>query len=379
MGDIRDGGPLVVVNGYGVFIYAGTGDTPNTLVDHVLTRNDPDSGFVQMTALSHVGPAVDYLAALAQDGNDDYKTLLGDLLERIKATRKALQADPDWQSKLDAPGWNGFTDQINAMTDYGLWMAGDYLVKVRDGKVSFTQANVGNDFYNAGIADYKIPFGNIMIATFMLVDLNSTVGVRGLFETNANLDWKNARVLVHMAIGTNYGAGLTMRTNQLAHAVKVLSGGAVGSDNILIAPYANAPCPGETAGSGCSVDDFTAATLDKDVYDFYSTNAWWSIYDRTQIAQNAFPNVQPIKPYDPPQIPGDYSVTKADDIDAFMQRLQNSLVEKTELLSNTVGYWMPDELAAKGWDPAKVDIPGLTAGLPDGVTAYPTDLPAIPD
>ncbi|MEM8852742.1 MAG: DUF5624 domain-containing protein, partial [Pseudomonadota bacterium] len=143
---------------------------------------------------------------------------------------------------------SGVTDTINAMTDNGLWMAGAYLVLVRDGTVPLTQADVSKDSYDAGCDDHPIPTGNVMVATFMLVDLNSAVGVRGLFKPNARLDWKNARVLVHLPIGTNYGAGLTMQSNQLAHAVKVLSGGMLTNDNVLIAPYANAPCPDASKG-----------------------------------------------------------------------------------------------------------------------------------
>jgi hypothetical protein len=32
---------------------------------------------------------------------------------------------------------------------------------------------------------------------------------------------------------------------------------------------------------------------------------------------------------------------------------------------------MVPELAHKNWDPAAVDIPGLTTGFPAGVTGYP--------
>jgi hypothetical protein len=41
------------------------------------------------------------------------------------------------------------------------------------------------------------------------------------------------------------------------------------------------------------------------------------------------------------------------------------------MLSNTVAFWMVQELANKNWDPAAVDIPGLTTGFPTGVEGYP--------
>ena len=69
----------------------------------------------------------------------------------------------------------------------------------------------------------------------------------------------------------------------------------------------------------------------------------------------------------------------AEDIGDFVQRLKKSFGDKTQLLSNTIGFWVPGELAAKGFDPAAVDIPGLTTGFPEGVDAYPADSPAIPE
>jgi hypothetical protein len=42
-----------------------------------------------------------------------------------------------------------------------------------------------------------------------------------------------------------------------------------------------------------------------------------------------------------------------------------------EMLSNTVAFWMVQELANKNWDASAVEIPGLTTGFPAGVTGYP--------
>jgi hypothetical protein len=52
--------------------------------------------------------------------------------------------------------------------------------------------------------------------------------------------------------------------------------------------------------------------------------------------------------------------------------MKHSLRDAREMLSNTVAFWMVQELASKNWDAAAVDIPGLTAGMPAGVAGYPT-------
>jgi hypothetical protein len=41
------------------------------------------------------------------------------------------------------------------------------------------------------------------------------------------------------------------------------------------------------------------------------------------------------------------------------------------MLSNTVAFWMVQELASKNWDAAAVAVPGVTTGFPAGVAGYP--------
>ena len=124
-GPIASDGPLVIVNGYGVFVYDGKQASAGKLLDHVLTRNDPATGFVQATALSHIGPALAYLAALKADNSPLFDKLLSDLETRIAHAASQLKLDPDWISKLEAPSWKERPDEINAMMTYGMWMALD--------------------------------------------------------------------------------------------------------------------------------------------------------------------------------------------------------------------------------------------------------------
>jgi hypothetical protein len=56
-----------------------------------------------------------------------------------------------------------------------------------------------------------------------------------------------------------------------------------------------------------------------------------------------------------------------------MVRLKHSLGDRREMLSNTVAFWLVGELAAKNWDPAAVELPGLTT------ENYPPSSPEIPD
>lgn len=98
---------------------------------------------------------------------------------------------------------------------------------------------------------------------------------------------------------------------------------------------------------------------------------WGQLFYRQLIADRVFSSIPTIGLPDRPSLPGDYGVTPAAAIDQFMIRLKHSLRDAREMLSNTVAFWIVQELAAKQWDPGAVDIPGLTAGLPPDAPAYP--------
>ena len=104
---------------------------------------------------------------------------------------------------------------------------------------------------------------------------------------------------------------------------------------------------------------------------YYTRQVWGPLYYRELIADRVFSNIPTIYLPGRPALPGDPGVTSADAIDQFMIRLKHSLRDSREMLSNTVAFWMVSELGRKNWDPAAVDIPGLTTGLPAGLQGYP--------
>ena len=104
---------------------------------------------------------------------------------------------------------------------------------------------------------------------------------------------------------------------------------------------------------------------------YYVQQVWGPLFYRRLIADRVFSNIPTIYLPGRPALPGDPGVTSAAAIDQFMIRLKHSLRVAREMLSNTVAFWMVQQLADKNWDPAAVAIPGLTTGLPQNVSAYP--------
>jgi len=243
------------------------------------------------------------------------------------------------------------------MVDYACARTLNYIGALGDGE-NFTVTNVNNDFFNGTSAEYPIPFVNVMIGTFMLDALRGAADTQAALA-RAKIDWPRAMVLVSSRAGTNVSAGLTEGTNWLVFFLKAVSGFTLPDDRVKIVPYAEVrPSLGQA--------QLAAADLG-----YYVARVWGPLFYRKVISDHVFSDIPTIYLPDRPPLPGDYFVTKAGAIDKFMIRMKHSLRDAREMLSNTVAFWMVQELANKHWDAAAVDVPGLTAGFPAGVDAYP--------
>jgi hypothetical protein len=243
------------------------------------------------------------------------------------------------------------------MVDYACAHTLNYIGALGNGG-SFTVTGVNNDFFNGTSVQYPIPFVNVMIGTFMLDALRGASDTQAAL-VRAKIDWPRAMVLVSSRAGSNVSAGLTEGTNWLVLSLKAVSGFTLPDDRIKIVPYAEVrPSLGQA--------QLAAADLN-----YYVQRVWGPLFYRKVISDQVFSEIPTIYLPDRPPLPGDYYVTKAGAIDKFMIRMKHSLRDARELLSNTVAFWMVQELANKNWDPAAVDIPGLTTGFPTGVEGYP--------
>jgi Domain of unknown function (DUF5624) len=348
-------GPLVMVVGSTISVYDAS---DGTRLAREQFRADRASGFFEMTAISHIGPALAYLAQIRANGDPRWKTRLASLREHTAAVRALnRRAADNWLDRLDQPAWRTHKAEIRAMVDYACARALDYIDSLGDGD-RFTVAGVDADFFNGTSAQYPVPFVNVMIGTFMLEALRGASDVRKSL-VRLNLDWPHAMVLVMSRAGTNVSSGLTEGTNWLVTFVKALSGFTLPDDRVKIVPYAEVrPSLGE---SQLAAPDLA----------YYVQRVWGPLYYRKVVADEVFAGIPTIYLPDRPPLPGDYFVTQAGAIDQFMIRMKHSLRDAREMLSNTVAFWMVGELAHKNWDPGTVDIPGLTTGFAAGVAGYP--------
>lgn len=352
-------GPLVMLLDSSIYIY----DQNRKLLYTKLLRTNRSSGFFEMTAVSHIGPALSYLAKIKQNGDDSWKPAMARLLEDIKQVKILnAQTENNWLDRANIKSWKPHTKQINALVDYAMSMAGNYIVSVQNG-APFDLSSLQENFLN-GNKDYPIPYNSVMVATFMLTSIQSMSEVHD-DVVNLKLDWPQAMVIVRNVAGSNVSAGLTKGTNWMVAFINALANNQIPEDRVFITPYAKVQ------------PDVGQDPLPQSAYQYYVYSVWGSIYNRSKIAKSVFTHLETIYLPERPPLPGDYSFSKASEVTDFMVRLKYSLLDSREMLSNTVGFWMAGEMQNKNWEITKVTIPGLTTGFPKGVQQYPDQNPPI--
>ena len=352
-------GPLVLVVGSDIYVYDTAG---GARLGAERFRADRASGFYELTAISHIGPALAYLAQIKANGDARWQARLASLRTHTAQVRALnRRATDNWLDRLNQPAWSAHKAQIRSMVDYACARTLSYIDSLGNGD-SFTTAGVNDDFFNGTSAEYPIPFVNVMIGTFMLEALRGAADVQSSLA-RLKLDWPHAMVLVSSRAGSNVSSGLTEGTNWLVLFLKAVSGFSLPDDRIKIVPYAEVrPSLGQ------------AQLVPADLA-YYVQRVWGPLYYRKVISDQVFAGIPTIYLPDRPPLPGDYFVTQAGAIDQFMIRMKHSLRDAREMLSNTVAFWMVRELANKNWDAGAVDIPGVTIGFPGGVAGYPAVTP----
>jgi len=335
--------PLVLVMGSDIYVYESNS---GALLSHDRFRADRTSGFYELTAISHIGPALAYLAQIKANGDARWNTRLASLQTHVAQVRALnRRATNNWLDLLNQPAWSARKAQIRNMVDYACARTLNYIGSLGYGD-SFTVAGVNDDFFNGASAEYPIPFVNVMIGTFMLEAMRGAADVHESLG-RLKLNWPHAMVLVSSRAGSNVSSGLTEGTNWLVLFLKAVSGFTLPDDRIKIVPYAEVRA---------SLGQVQLAASDRD---YYVQRVWGPLFYRKVVSDQVFAGVPTIYLPDRPPLPGDYAVTQAGAIDQFMIRMKHSLRDAREMLSNTVAFWMVQELANKNWDPGTVDIPGL--------------------
>jgi len=358
-------GPLILVIESGIYAYDPK--SRKLIASTGLRSDDPNSGFYELTAVSHIGPAVAYLANLRQLSDPYWQEGLQNLLKHIKEVRKVNATQKDnWLDRSSSVAMKMHKAAVSHMVDYACFMSGSYIQSVlaEDGK-NFTPDSVSKDFFNVQSPKYQVPFKNVMVGTFAMVALNDAYRAYTAFA-DKGINWSAAKVLIQFHAGTNYGGGLTKDSNHLYQLLRLISNRQLPEQRIFFTPYARI------------CNSIGQAVMPAEDFEYYTKGVWYHQFARPRVAvSGSFQNVGTIFVPDRPGLPGDWDYSKARDIDDFMMRMKYSLTDNTQLLSNTIGFWMSQELSSKAWNPKGVQIPGVTDGFPAGVSGYPAQSPEL--
>lgn len=346
-------GPLILILDSSIYIY----DKHRKLLYKKLLRTNRASGYYELTAIANIGPALAYLAKMREYGDPSWQPSLLSLLKNIQRVHRLHTAKGEnWLKKANIKAWQPYHEQIHTMVDYALTMSEAYIANIQKGQ-PFTVDDVQNNFL-AGNVRFPVPYNNIIVAGFML---NALASMTTMHEEiiRLHLDWPKAMVLIRNHAINNDSAGLTQGTNWMVRFLRALSGRQLAADRIFIVPYA------------LVMPEVGEPLLAENAYHYYVKTVWGELYNRAILAKEIFSQIPSIYLPERPPLPGDYGYSAPDDIRDFMTRFKFSLADSREMVANTASFWMAGELESKDWAINRITIPGLTAGFPKEMGAYP--------
>ncbi|HEY4456927.1 MAG TPA: DUF5624 domain-containing protein [Pseudonocardiaceae bacterium] len=352
---------LLVATGADFALYPGCGRPPVVEGYRLSPR-----GFKELTAVSHLGPALASLVYLRTRLHDDsWRADADRLLAEVQKTR-ATNSTELWRELIQVEAYQGREQDIADMIDYSCAVTARYLCTALADENYLNEHTLRTDYLEGGgDVDLPVPINHMMVATFFLAGLD--IGFRiGRWLRAQEIDWPRTMVIIAGRQG-RATAGVTWTTSSVATMILGASGRQLPLEHLYLAPHAPTfatPRDGdlsevialehELRGIWCA----TRATVELGELMFTG-------YPRYSPRDVEFPDVSDPAVTDVGEMP---VVHSPDDMRALVTRLRVVLEDPRQLLSGAVVDVAVDALTASGWDPTKVVVPGLTG------VHYPTEL-----
>lgn len=350
------GDPLIAATSTDIAYYPGDGRPPTVEPFRFSSR-----GFKELTAVSHLGPAVAslvHLRALLGDGS--WRADAERLLAGVKATRAANSTEL-WRDTIAVEAYQGREPEIADMIDYTCAVTARYLTTALADEDYLTPETLRADYLAGG----PVPVNDMMIATFFLAGMDISFRVTRWLRAQ-RVDWARTMVVIAGQQGRPT-AGVTWHTSSVATMILGAAGGLLPLERVYMAPHAPTfatPRNGDLSevialeerlrGIWCG----TRATVELGSLMFHG-------YPRFTSAGVRFPDVSDPAVTEISEMPVIHS---AQDMRALVTRLRVVLEDPRQLLSGCVTDFAVASLAAADNDPTQVVVPGLTG------VHYPTDL-----
>ena len=351
MVQLTESAPLLVVTGADVVLFPGSGGQPVVESFRHSTR-----GFVELTSVSHLGPAVATIIQLRELQDPVWRSDAQRLIDQIDRTRSINTVD-HWQGAIAVPALAGYEAKIVDMVDYSCVVTRSFLIEglADESRMSF-------DYLREKYLDpvksaaVPVPINDMMVATFALAFLDIAHRMIGWLSAQA-LDWDRLMVLLTGRTG-RATAGLSWATNNMCHIMWKVSDQRLSPERVYVAPLA---------------PSFVLADI-RDAEHLRMLNSeyreiWCGTRATTELARLMFkdypafdvtvPQPPPVAEEIPMVVKEMPQLRSSGDRFGAIARLRVTMEDPTQLLVNAVTY-IVDRLCACGNRPAEVFIPGFT-------------------
>ncbi|MFI9387875.1 DUF5624 domain-containing protein [Kutzneria sp. NPDC052558] len=344
--------PLIVATGFDVALYPGGGRPPMVDGFRLSVR-----GFKELSAVSHLGPAVASLVSIAHHTGDD--SWHHQAVRLLAATERARAANSPrlWRDVIAVEAFRGREFAIAGMCDYACAATEEYLRRALTTPGYLSAETLRADFLNRDKGkDGTGLINDMMVATFFLAGLDTSFRLIRWFREQ-QIDWERAMVVVAGRQGRPT-AGVTWNTSSVATMLLGASEYRLPLERMYIAPHA----------------PVFATPKDGDLSEVVALEEplrtlWAGMRGMQELGEIMFAGYPRYSP-DAQQFPDvcDPRVTEVgempvihgpDDLRAMVTRLRVVLEDARQLLSGCVTDYAVAQLVKQDNDPTAVTVPGL--------------------
>lgn len=343
--------PLLVVTGSEFVLFRGQRLPAVTESFRLNTK-----GFFEITAISHLGLAIPYLARLREIGFEGWEKAARELVAQCAVVREANTVSY-WRDTVAAEAWTGLEEKITDLVDYTCITAEDYIERaLADPSLLDFEYMRANLLDGEGPHALPVPFNDMMAATFGLVALDTSYRVIKWLRDQA-IDWERVLVIICGRAGRP-SAGLTWESNNICHLLYKTSAQKLERQRVLIAPT----LPGVELG------DFTSDEASAKIEAGYR-QMWYGCLSSVEMSRLMFPGYPAFKPSaeSSPVVDADTQiitqmpmVRSINDRRAIVSRLRLVMEDPGQQIATAGTQFIVDQLGANGNNPKLVEIPGFT-------------------
>jgi hypothetical protein len=349
--------PMLVATGTDLVLFPGSGRPPTAVDFRKGTR-----GFFEITAVSHLGLAIPYLARLRELDHPSCKNDARELIAQCRLVQDHNSVSY-WRDEVAAAAWRGREEKITDLVDYTCATTADYLERaVKNPKLLDFEYLRANLLEGDGPDAIPVSFNDMMAATFALSALDSVHrSLKWLHEQS--IDWAQLMVLVVGSAGRP-SAGLTWQSNNVCSLLYEASGRKLDPARLIIAP----------SGPAIELEKLADSAASDRIESLYR-RFWYSSLSSVEMSRLMWPDYPAFeKKIDPaPVVEHDTEVVNAmpivrsvDDKRAIVTRLRYVMEDPGAQIATAGMQFVLDQLSANGNRPELVELPGFTH------TTYPT-------